>query len=94
MTFDQHCEESRKLFGRPFEEVHLWLHEFMWKGLGARHRRKRHHQAGIEEAVALFGEEAGEAARQHVISDLKEEGWSENDPFPRDEEDYVRMGLF
>ena len=94
MTFEQHCEESRMLFGRPFEEVHLWLDELMWKGLGAKHRRKRHHQAGIEEAVALFGEEGGKAARQHIISDLKEEGWSENDPFPRDEEHYVKMGLF
>ena len=44
--------------------------------------------------VELFGEEAGKVARQHIISDLKEEGWTENDPFPRDERDYVDMGLF
>jgi hypothetical protein len=42
----------------------------------------------------LFGEEAGMAARQHIISDLKEEGWTENDPFPKNEEHYVGMGLF
>jgi hypothetical protein len=94
MTFKKHCEESKRLFGEPFEEVHHWLDELMWKGLGARHRRKRHHQAGIRQAVALFGEKAGEAARQHIISDLKEEGWSEADPFPRDEEHYIRIGLF
>ena len=34
------------------------------------------------------------AARQHIISDLKEEGSTENDPFPMDEKDYVEMGLF
>ena len=43
--------------------------------------------------VELFGEEAGKATRQHIISDLKEEGWTENDPFPMDEKDYVEMGL-
>ena len=33
-------------------------------------------------------------ARQHIISDLKLEGWTEFDHFPIDEKDYVRMGLF
>jgi hypothetical protein len=28
------------------------------------------------------------------MADLKEEGWTETDHFPRDEPDYVRMGLF
>jgi len=42
----------------------------------------------------LFGEEAALAARQHILSDLKQEGWTENDHFPRDEADYEKMGLF
>jgi hypothetical protein len=41
----------------------------------------------------LFGDGAAEAARGHIISDLKEEGWTEKDRFPIDESDYVRMGL-
>lgn len=61
---------------------------------GMRHRRVRHHKEGIRKVIALFGEDAGRAARQHIISDLKEEGWTENDPFPKDEEHYVKMGLF
>lgn len=61
---------------------------------GMRHRRVRHHEAGIREAVRLFGDAVGKAARQHIVNDLKEEGWTENDPFPKDEKDYVRMGLF
>jgi len=44
--------------------------------------------------MEFFGEEAAKAAKQHIISDLKEEGWTETDPFPRDEEHYVKMGLF
>lgn len=46
------------------------------------------------EAIKLFGDKAGKAARQHIISDLKEEGWTENDHFPKDEREYVMMGLF
>ena len=38
--------------------------------------------------------EAAVAARQHIIADLREEGWTEQDHFPRDEADYKRMGLF
>jgi len=45
----------------------------------------RHHLEGKKRVVELFGEEAGNVARQHIISDLKEEGLTENDPFPRDE---------
>ena len=95
MTFEQHCEESKRLFGDRYEEVHRRLDEFMGKpGYGMRHRKKRHHEEGIQQAVEIFGEEAGKAARQHIISDLKEEGWGEKDPFPKDEEHYVKMGLF
>lgn len=94
-TFEQHCDESRRLFGRSYSEVHNWLDEFMGtKEYGMRHRRKRHHEQGIKQVIALFGEQAGMAARQHIVSDLKEEGWAEDDHFPQDEQDYVKMGLF
>lgn len=94
-TFEQHCEESRRLFGKAHEEVHQWLDEFMGsEEYGMRHRRKRHHEQGVAQVAALLGEEAARAARQHIISDLREEGWTEQDHFPQDEEDYVKMGLF
>lgn len=93
--FDEHCVESLKTFGKDFAEVHLWLDEFAGTPeYGFRHRKKRHHEAGIRQVAELFGEEAALAARQHIISDLKQEGWTENDHFPRDEADYVKMGLF
>ena len=94
-TLIAHCQESLEKFGAPYEEVHLWLDEFQGtEPYRMRHRRVRHHEAGIQEAVRRFGEAAGPVARQHIISDLKEEGWTEQDPFPRDEAHYVRMGLF
>ncbi len=94
-TFARHCQESVELFGNPYEEVHRWLDEFHGsERYRMRHRRVRHHEAGIREAVRLFGEAAGPVARQHIISDLKEEGWTESDPFPRDERHYVAMWLF
>lgn len=92
---EEHCRESVALFGEPFIEVHLWLDEFAGtERYGMRHRRVRHHEAGIAEVCRLFGPKASEAARQHIIADLKTEGWTTNDPFPKNEEDYRRMGLF
>ena len=94
-TFEAHCQESIELFGKPFERVHKWLDEFMGtEEYGMRHRNLRHHLEGVKRVIEFFGEEAGEVARQHIISDLKEEGWTEADRFPRDREDYVEMGLF
>ena len=94
-SFEHHCAESSRLFGRPWPELHRWLDAFAGsREYGMRHRKKRHHQAGIREAVALFGEEAGPVARQHIITDLEGEGWREGDPFPRDEAHYVAIGLF
>jgi hypothetical protein len=94
-TFEKHCEESIRIFGQPFEGVHRWLDEFQGTPqYGMRHRRVRHHEAGIQEAIKLFGEKAGQVARQHIISDLKEEGWTETDSFPEDEHDFVRIGFF
>lgn len=93
--FEDHCQESIQLFGDPYEEVHRWLDEFQgMERYRMRHRRVRHHEAGIREAIRLFGEKAGAVARQHIISDLKEEGWIECDPFPQNETHYVKMGLF
>jgi hypothetical protein len=93
--FEDHCAETLRSFGKSFAEVHRWLDEFAGSPeYGFRHRRKRHHEAGIREAANLFGDGAAEAARAHIISDLKEEGWTEKDHFPLDETDYVRIGLF
>lgn len=95
MKFEEHCAESMVLFGAPFAEVHLWLDEFAGKpGIGMRHRRKRHHCAGVEFIRRMYGDRAAEAARRHIISDLMMEGWTEGDHFPEDELDYVKMGLF
>ena len=95
MTREEHCKESIEKLGKPFKEVHEWLDAFAGtKEFGMRHRKKRHHLKGIEEVRTLWGDEAAEAARLHIISDLKMEGWRESDPFPRDEAQYVEMGLF
>lgn len=92
---EEHCQESIERFGEPYEALHRWLDEFAGtERYGMRHRRVRHHEAGIQEAIRRFGEAAGAVARQHIIADLKQEGWTEHDPFPRDEADYVKMGFF
>ena len=96
MTFEEHCKESIAHFGKPYGEAHKWLDEFQKApGVGMRCRKFRQHEAGIREIVRLFGEEAGKVGRQHIISDLKQEGWNEEEhPFPRDGDHYVEMGLY
>ncbi len=94
-SLQEHCEQSARTFGRPFEEVHRWLDEFAGKPpYGMRHRHLRHHQAGVDEARRIFGDDAAKAAKQHIEMDLAQEGWTRSDPFPRDSEHYRRMGLF
>lgn len=95
MRFEEHCRESLEKCGAAFEEVHRWLDALAGTPeYGMRHRCKRHHLAGIREVERLFGKAAAGAARLHIIADLREEGWTESDPFPRDETHYRKMGLF
>ena len=95
MKFEEHCAESIVTFGEPFDYVHRWLDEFAGKKpYGMKHRRLRHHLAGIKEVERMWGFIAARAARQHIISDLIMEGWKDGDHFPEDEDDYVRMGLY
>jgi hypothetical protein len=94
-SFQQHCAEAQQKFGKPYGEVHQWLDEFAGKPpYGMRHRRKRHHLAGIEEVRQMWGDEAAEAARQHILSDLKMVGWRDIDPFPESEQHYAELCLF
>ncbi|MFC1850887.1 DUF6915 family protein, partial [candidate division CSSED10-310 bacterium] len=52
---EDHCQESLKLFGESFEDMHRWFDEFAGtEQYGMRHRRVRHHEAGIKEAIRLF----------------------------------------
>jgi len=95
MKLEEHEKESLVIFGKPYTEIHLWLDEFAGTPeYGMRHRRKRHHKEGLREAERLFGWDAALAARLHIMSDLKEEGWEESAHFPENEADYVKMGLF
>jgi len=95
VRFIEHCARSQATFGNPHENVHLWLDEFAGKPPhGMRHRRFRHHEAGIQEVQQMWGTEAAQAARQHIEDDLSQEGWKPSDPFPKNEKDYVRLGFF
>jgi hypothetical protein len=93
--FEQHCAEFVALCGKPYEEVHRWLDEFAGQPpYGMRHRKKRHHLAGTEEVRRRWGDDAAAAAPRQIIADLKMEAWAEDQPFPKDEQAHVRMGLF
>ena len=95
MLLDQHCSRSITMFGKDYKEVHVWLDEFAGKPeYGMRHRRVRHHIEGVRWVRENLGAEAALAALQHVTDDLREEGWKEGDPIPKDERDYVKIGFF
>ena len=96
MRLEDHCRQSVEEFGKSWEELHCWLDEFAGsERYGMRHRKVRHHEAGVREAARLFGPEAAAVARRHVVADLKDEGWCEGrNRIPADEHDYVLMGLF
>ena len=75
MTFEQHCQECEAKLGSSYEEVQRWLDAFARSERhGTRHRKVRHHLAGIEEAGRLFGKGAAEAARLHFVADLRDDG--------------------
>jgi len=94
-SFEEHCRETAEKYLKPFEEVHIWLDEFAGKApYGMKHRRVRHHQAGVNEARNLFGMDGAHVAKDHIIADLQMEGWTPADPFPQDEAHYVSLGLF
>ena len=46
--------------------------------------------ATIRQRLRVFRKPSG----LHIIADLKQEGWTEDQPFPRNEQRYQRMGLF
>lgn len=41
-----------------------------------------------------FGPEAEAVTRRHILSDLEHEGWTTNDPFPRNADHYKKIGLW
>lgn len=95
MKYEDHCTEAFLVLENRYEEINKWLDEFANKpGIGLKHRRYRHHLAGISEIKKLYGKDASKAAMLHIISDLKEEGWKPTDHFPVDEKDYVSMGFY
>ena len=101
MKRKEHCEESIRLFGKPFNEVHAFLDEFanLPNGDGTYrfnvyHRKYRHHLVGAKLVEEMFGRQAYEAAIRHIISDLKAGGgFMEGDEIPIDEADYIKKGF-
>jgi hypothetical protein len=91
-SIDAHCAKCKMTLGKSYREVHMWLDEFILdRDNGSKHIPRRHHDKGVQDAVRLFGAEAGVAALIHIITDLMEEGWTEQDRFPENETDYVTL---
>ena len=71
-SFDEHCAESITLIGKPFGDVHRWLDEFAGKPpYEMKHRRIRHHKAGIEEVRRLWETKRQPPAPSGPVRDLQ-----------------------
>lgn len=94
MKYEEHCADCIEHLGEPFGHVHKWLDELMATH-SIRHRKFRHHKAGIEEVRRQWGDRAAMAAELHIIADLKMDGcWDESMDIPADAEQYKAWGLF
>ena len=93
--FEEHCRACQEELGEAFEQVHLWLDELAGRpGIGTRHRRYRHHLAGVEHVRKQWGDMAAQAAINHIRMDLSGEGWPIEKELPADGLEYVTAGLW
>lgn len=69
-TLEQHKRDCVHWLGVDFENVHIWLDEYM-RVAGPQHRKFRHHREGIREASHLFGKFADWAATIHILRDCR-----------------------
>jgi hypothetical protein len=66
---EEHCEESRRRYGKPFSELHRWMDEPSLM-LGTDHRMYRHNPYKTPlEARRIFGENADHACLDHIRLD-------------------------
>lgn len=93
MKREDHEAECVEKLGKPFTEVHQFLDHF-YREYGFHHRCKLHHWAGIELVRKQWGDEAAEAAKLHIMSDLALEGYpADPELIPKDEKHYKEIGL-
>jgi hypothetical protein len=67
---EEHILDCERLLGRGWREVHEWVDEFITVDGARKHRKRRHHRKGIEEARAKWGDEAALAAEIHIRRDF------------------------
>jgi len=97
MQFEEHCVRCQEVLGSRFEEVNRWMDEFHGHPIyKTKHRRVRHHKGGIEKVRERWGDEAAEAAKLHILDDLKtgEDENADESFIPLDEADYVFRGYW
>ncbi len=97
MQLLEHCLRAKERFGSEFRHVHKWLDEFYGHPTyKTKHRKFRHHWAGINEVRTKWGDIAADVAKQHILDDLRalEDKNADEYFIPKDEEDYVKRGYW
>lgn len=87
MTFEEHCEECLQKLGERWPEVHRWLDAYAKETFPLdSHRLHRHHEGGVQEAYSRWGGQAAEAAKLHILSDVRPYGLDHVPTFEEAEE--------
>jgi len=74
-----HNKDNLEKFGAEFVEVNVWLDEF--DKTYENHRQFRHNKQGVERVRELWGDEAADAAINHICLDMG--------AVPKDSKDYL-----
>ena len=95
-----HEQRSLELFGKKFSKVHAWLDEYYRRHpkikLGGLHRKLRHTLEGVEHVREKWGDEAAEAAVQHIVDDMQmfDDPKADRTWIAKDTKDYVDKKYF
>jgi len=83
MEIPDHAASSERRFGHKYLYIHWYLDRYAGRkgrdlegdydfteSRKIRHRAKRHHIECVQRIREIFGEEAAEAAKQHILEDF------------------------
>ena len=80
-TVNQHCDDCKDILGHEYRNVHIWLdyyaRVFTIIPYGGYHRTFRHNSYGLKCIMDMWGKEAMESVKIHLVRDI-DEFWSKD----------------
>ena len=80
-TVNKHCDDCKDILDKEYRYVHIWLdfyaRVFTIRPYGVYHRSFRHNDYGLKVIEGMWGREAREAAKIHLVRDI-DDSWPED----------------